>query len=211
MLAIIDYEAGNLTSVERVVKHFGGECAITQDLEQVAAADRIIFPGVGAAGETMSNLKRLGLDRALKDAVAMGKPVLGICIGCQVVMDYSEEDLTDCLGLIPGEVKRFPQDHRDNGGAPLKVPHMGWNEIRFSGGHPVFKGLPQGAEFYFVHSYYPQPKEEAHCLGICDYGFEFCAVMAKGSLVALQFHTEKSGKPGLKIIENFLGWNGKEN
>ncbi len=210
MIAIIDYEAGNLTSVERVVKHFGKECAITQDLDLVARAERIIFPGVGAAGETMSNLKRLGLDKALKDAVAQGKPVLGICIGCQVVMDYSEEDLTDCLGLIPGKVLRFPASHQDRDGARLKVPHMGWNEIRFTQDHPVFRGLPQGAEFYFVHSYYPEPADEAHCMGICDYGFDFCAAMAKGSLVALQFHAEKSGRPGLQIIENFLNWNGKE-
>ena len=210
MLAIIDYEAGNLTSVERVVKHFGGDCAITQDLDAVAAAERIIFPGVGAAGETMSNLRRLGLDRALKDAVAQGKPVLGICIGCQVVMDYSEEDDAQCLGLIPGKVARFTPDMHDSAGQRLKVPHMGWNEIRFQKEHPVFSGLPQGAEFYFVHSYYPQPENEAHCYGVCDYGFDFCAAMAKGSLVALQFHAEKSGEPGLKIIENFLKWNGKE-
>jgi glutamine amidotransferase len=210
VLAILDYEAGNLTSVERAVKLFGADCRITKDPEVVAGAEKVIFPGVGAAGATMKNLIRLGLDKALKDAVAAGKPTLGICIGCQVVMEQSEEDESACLGLIPGGVKRFSPDLKDASGSPLKVPHMGWNEIRFNQHHPVLKDLPHGAEFYFVHSYYPVPADEANCLGVCDYGFDFCAAMAKGSLVALQFHAEKSGKPGLKIIENFLNWDGKE-
>ena len=210
VLAIIDYEAGNLTSVERAVRLFGAECRISNDPQVVAGADRVIFPGVGAAGATMGHLKRLGLDAALVDAVAVGKPTLGICIGCQVVMDQSEEDDTRCLGLIPGVVKRFPLDFRDQGGGHLKVPHMGWNGIRFSKTHPVLDDLPEGAEFYFVHSYYPVPAQGDHCLGWCDYGMDFCAAMAKDSLVALQFHAEKSGRPGLKIIENFLKWDGKE-
>ena len=210
MLAIIDYEAGNLTSVERAVRHLGGDCKITQDLEEIARADRLIFPGVGAAGASMSNLRRLGLDKAIKNAVAKGKPVLGICVGCQIIFDKSEEDLTDCLGLIPGVVKRFPVDHKDCDGQALKVPHMGWNGIKWLKPHPVFAGLPQEAEFYFVHSYYPRPAEKGDALGVTNYGLDFTSAVTRGSLVAVQFHAEKSGRPGLQILENFMAWDGKE-
>ena len=131
-------------------------------------------------------------------------------MGCQIIFDQSEEDLTDCLGLIPGTVKRFPVDHKDLDGQTLKVPHMGWNGIKWLKPHPVFAGLPREAEFYFVHSYYPQPAESKFSLGLTNYGLDFTAAVANGSLVAVQFHAEKSGRPGLRILENFMAWDGKE-
>ncbi len=210
MIAIIDYEAGNLASVERALRHLGAECKITCDPAEVDCAERIVFPGVGAAGAAMANLRRLGLDAALRRAVEQNKPVLGICIGCQVIFQRSEEDGAECLGLVPGQVARFPLEHRDAQGNELKVPHMGWNGVRFLRPHPVFAGIDPRAEFYFVHSYYPVPADPAAVIGVTDYGLEFCSALAQGSLVAVQFHAEKSGRPGLKILQNFLAWDGKE-
>lgn len=210
MIAIVDYEAGNLTSVERAVKHLGADCKITQDAGEIAAADQVIFPGVGAAGASMDNLRRLGLDAVLGGAVAAGKPVLGICVGTQIIFERSQEDLATCLGLMQGEVVRFPFGHQDAGGAALKVPHMGWNRVQWTRPHPVTAGIPEEAEFYFVHSFYPVPENPADVIGTCEYGLTFAAAVAKGSLVALQFHAEKSGRPGLRILENFINWDGKE-
>lgn len=210
MIAIIDYDAGNLTSVDRALRSLGADCAISRDPEFIASAQRVILPGVGRAGAGMASLRRLGLDRVLADTVAQGKPFLGICFGTQIIFDYSEEDLTDCLGLMPGKVVRFPVDHRDAAGEPLKVPHMGWNGVNWKINHPVFAGIPGEAEFYFVHSYYLQPASDELVAGTTDYGFPFVSAVAKGSLVAVQFHPEKSGRPGLKLLKNFLAWDGKE-
>ena len=210
MIAIIDYDAGNLASVERALRSLGADCAISRDAEFIASAERIILPGVGRAGSGMASLRRLGLDKVLADSVAQGKPFLGICFGTQIIFDYSEEDLTDCLGLMPGKVVRFPLDHKDSAGEALKVPHMGWNGMSLKRSHPVFAGLPPEAEFYFVHSYYLQPADESEIVGTTDYGFDFCSAVAQGSLVAVQFHPEKSGRPGLRILENFISWDGKE-
>lgn len=210
MIAIIDYEAGNLTSVERALKSLGAQCAISRDAGFIAAAERVILPGVGRAGSGIASLRRLGLDQVLADTVAQGKPLLGICFGTQIVFDFSEEDLTDCLGLMPGRVVRFPPEHKDAEGQALKVPHMGWNGMQLMRPHPVFAGLPAAAEFYFVHSYYPLPAEEEYVVGTTDYGLSFASAVAKGSLVAVQYHPEKSGRPGLQILRNFLAWDGKE-
>jgi glutamine amidotransferase len=210
VIAIIDYDAGNLTSVERALRSLGAECAISRDPEFIARAERVILPGVGRAGSGMASLRRLGLDKVLAQAVEQGKPFLGICFGTQIIFDYSEEDLTDCLGLMPGRVVRFPLEHKDAAGEPLKVPHMGWNGVSWRGGHPVFAGLPEQAEYYFVHSYYLEPAEPSHVAGTTEYGFDFCSAVARGSLVAVQFHPEKSGRPGLKLLANFLAWDGKE-
>ncbi len=209
MIAIIDYEAGNLTSVARAVSHLGAPCTVTQDLEAIAGAERVIFPGVGAAGSAMASLKRLGLDQALAAALAGGKPVLGICLGTQIVFEESQEDLAKCLGFLPGQVVRFPLRHADAAGEPLKVPHMGWNGVNWRKKHPVFKDLPPEAEYYFVHSYYPAPSDPATVIGVTDYGLEFASAVGRDNLVATQFHPEKSGAPGLKILENFLRWDGK--
>lgn len=209
MVGIVDYEAGNLTSVQRALEYLEEPCLITADPHLLEAADRIIFPGVGAAGAAMANLRRRGLDEHLRRWVGEGRPILGICLGTQVIFDRSEEDGAKCLGIVPGMVRRFPAG-LSAGGRPLKIPHMGWNQVDFSRPHPVFSGLTAGAEFYFVHSYYPEPADESLAIGWTDYGVRFCAAIARGNLVAVQFHPEKSGRPGLKILANFCRWEGTD-
>jgi len=208
-VAILDYDAGNLTSVERAVRHLGFDGQVTRDRRVIRDAERVIFPGVGAAGAAMESLRRLGLDEELRNAVGSGRPVLGICIGCQVIFQSSEEDGgTNCLGLLPGKVVKFqfPPGGRE------KIPHMGWNGVRLHPDHAVFVGVnpPPPAEphqFYFVHSYYPRPDDRNLVLGTAEYGgVEFTAAVGRENLLAVQFHAEKSGRPGLKILENFLRW-----
>jgi imidazole glycerol-phosphate synthase subunit HisH len=209
VISIIDYRAGNLTSVERALHFLGEPCEITGDPRKLQKAERIIFPGVGAAGEAMANLRSAGLDRCLRDLFQEGKPILGICLGTQIIFDFSEEDGAACLGLVPGGVRRFPAGLKDNG-KPLKIPHMGWNRVDFVGNHPVFRGMPADSEFYFVHSYYPAPADEKFVAGWSDYGIRFCAAVADRNLVAVQFHAEKSGRFGLQILKNFCRWEGKD-
>ncbi len=209
MIAIVDYRAGNITSVARALNSLGEPCEVTDDPETLRAASHIIFPGVGAAGEAMAHLGRTRIGEAIQEAVRMGKPVLGICLGTQVIFEYSEENDTACLGIIPGRVKRFPADLQEHGRL-LKIPHMGWNSVEFKRSHPVFQGLPAGAEFYFVHSYYPVPDDERLGLGWTEYGIRFCSAVAQRNLVAVQFHPEKSGAPGLKILANFCRWRGDD-
>lgn len=209
MIAVLDYEAGNLASVKRSLKALDAQVTVTQDPAVVARAEKIIFPGVGAAGQAMANLQRLGLDRALQDALAAGKPILGICLGAQIIMDHSAENNTPCLGLLSGEVRRLSFPAPGAGDERLKIPHMGWNQVRFLTDHPVFAGIPEGAEFYFVHSYYPSPRKAGQVLGVTEYGQEFPSVVGFKNLVAMQFHPEKSGRYGLIILTNFLSWNGR--
>ena len=210
MIGIIDYKAGNLTSVARALHYLGKPCEVTDDPEVLESCDRIIIPGVGAAGEAMINLRSQGLDRRLREWVASGKPTLGICLGTQVIFEGSEENDAVCLGIVPGSVRRFPGDLKDREGRFLKIPHMGWNHVEFSRPHPVFAGLPADAEFYFVHSYYPAPADERWAIGWTDYGLRFCAAIARENLVAVQFHPEKSGAPGLQILANFCRWEGND-
>jgi glutamine amidotransferase len=210
MIAIVDYKAGNLTSVARAVNHLGFACAVTHELAAIRQAQRIIFPGVGAAGAAMSSLKTLGLDGVLKEQAAAGIPILGICIGSQVVLEHSEENDTRCLGLIRGRVAAFPTGLTDVSGRSLKIPHMGWNRIRIRSDHPCLAGIGPEDEFYFVHSYYPVPDDPAAVLATADYGVTFAAVIARGRLVATQFHLEKSGRPGLRMLKNFCTWNPAE-
>ena len=202
MVVVIDYQAGNLTSVVRSLKVLGVEGEVTQDPAVVAGAARIVFPGVGAAGTAMAILKSLKLDQALRTAFEGGVPILGICLGTQVILEYSEENDTPCLGLLPGKTRALPKQ------PGLKIPHMGWNTVRFIRDHPVFQGLPEAAEYYFVHSYYPAPAEERMVLGVTEHGVTFPSVMGLKNLVATQFHPEKSGRFGLQILENFLAWDG---
>ncbi len=209
MIGIVDYRAGNLTSVARALDHLHEPCIITNDSKLLDDASHIIFPGVGAAGQAMANLREGGLDVHLKRWVREGKPVLGLCLGTQVIFESSEEDDTSCLGIVPGEVKRFPADLRERG-QRLKIPHMGWNRVSFRERHPVFKGIPKNAEFYFVHSYYPVPADETWAAGWTDYGIRFCSVVARENLVAVQFHPEKSGRPGLTLLANFCRWGGND-
>ncbi len=207
MIAIIDYRAGNLTSVARAVRRLGYECSVTDEHRKITGSDRVIFPGVGAAGKAMSDLKALGLDQVLRDVYASGKPILGICLGTQIIFEYSEEDDTPCLGILPGVVRRFPEPLIDpDTGTRLKVPHMGWNVVDWLQEHPVFAGIDQDASFYFVHSYYPAPSEEDLVVGRTPYGLPFASAVARDNLVAVQFHPEKSGRPGLNILSNFCKW-----
>jgi len=208
MIGIIDYRAGNLTSVERALAHLGIACTVTDRPEVLSRCGRIIFPGVGAAGKAMAELRRTGLDVFIKDWYLAGKPILGICLGAQIVLKESEENDATCLGLVPGRVRRFPAGMRDADGQPLKIPHMGWNTVSFLRDHPVFRGLPEGAEFYFVHSYYPSPSDPSWEIGRSEYGVPFCSALARGNLAAVQFHPEKSGRPGLEILRNFSTWRG---
>ncbi|NTW77824.1 MAG: imidazole glycerol phosphate synthase subunit HisH [Syntrophaceae bacterium] len=207
MIAIIDYKAGNLTSVARALQNIGKDFLITDKKEELDRASHVIFPGVGAAGEAMVYLRQKKLDVWLKDWVATGKPLMGICLGTQIIFDYSEENDTPCIGLVNGSTKRFP-DGMQCEGRLLKIPHMGWNSVQFRREHPVFQDIPAGAEFYFVHSYYPAPARNSVVLGVTDYGIEFCSVLAENNLVAMQFHPEKSGRPGLQILQNFCNWGG---
>jgi glutamine amidotransferase len=203
MVVIIDYQAGNLTSVVRSFKVLGVEGEVTQDPDAVARAERIVFPGVGAAGRAMAILKELKLDQALKKAFDKGVPILGICLGAQVILEFSDEnDNTPCLGLIPGRTRALPRQ------PGLKIPHMGWNTVSFLRQHPISQGLPESAEYYFVHSYYPSPAQENMVLGVTEHGITFPSVMGQRNLVATQFHPEKSGRFGLQLLKNFLAWDG---
>jgi glutamine amidotransferase len=205
MIAIIDYDAGNLTSVARAVTHIGFSCIVTRDPGQIAAAERIIFPGVGAAGSAMASLKNLGLDAAIRQAVDEKKPILGICLGTQIILSRSDENKTTCLGIIDGTVRAFPADLTDQGHR-LKIPHMGWNRIQPVASHPILDGLRVSDEFYFVHGYYPEPASTAQVLCTTDYGLRFASVIHHKNVVATQFHPEKSGRPGLRMLKNFCLW-----
>jgi len=203
MITIIDYQAGNLTSVKRALDCLGLSNRISSDPDMVRKAERIIFPGVGHAGSAMEVLKSRGLDAALKEAFARGVPILGICIGCQIILSHCEEGDTAGLGLIPGSCVRF----RFND-ASLKVPHMGWNGVSVLRPHPVLAHLKPGDEFYFVHSYYPQPEEASRIYASCEYGLTFPAAIGYANLFAVQFHAEKSGPLGLQLLSRFARWNG---
>jgi glutamine amidotransferase len=210
MIAIVDYRAGNLTSVARALQYLNVPCVITDRADELRRADRVIFPGVGAAGEAMRNLKEKNLAVCIRELFESGKPLLGICLGTQVIFEYSEEDnRTPCLGIIPGGVKRFPEGMIEKGDR-LKIPHMGWNRVAFRGDHPLFSGIPGNAEFYFVHSYYPAPSNSSDVAGETGYGIRFASAVARRNLVAVQFHPEKSGRFGLKILENFSRWDGSD-
>lgn len=205
-VALVDYGAGNLTSVSLALSHVGVSHAITRDPDVIRSAGRVVFPGVGAAGASMRNIQEAGIDQALREVARAGTPLLGICIGCQILLDRSQEDGgTDCLGLLPGEVERF-----DFSALPEprpKIPHMGWNPVSFLREHPVLEGIPSGAFFYFVHSFFPAPSRQEDVLGRSSYGDRtFASILARDNLVATQFHAEKSGVHGLEILKNFSRW-----
>lgn len=202
MLAILDYKAGNQTSVRRALDHLGIPCVITADPAVIAGAHGVIFPGVGAAGQAMNELLTTGLDKVLKDQVQAGKPLLGICVGCQIMLDYSPENDTKALGIVPGECRLFNAAWTEEDGRAIRVPHMGWNRIVQKRPCELLKGIEPEAEFYFVHSYYPAPPE-SYVIATCTYGEEFCAIHGGPGLWAVQFHPEKSGRPGLALLRNF--------
>ena len=203
MAAIVDYNAGNLTSVRRACREVGVEAEISNDPAQIRAADRIIFPGVGAAGSAMRSLAATGVGAALLDAFHAGTPILGICLGLQISLGHSEENDTRTLGIVPGEVRRFRLDD-----PALKVPHMGWNAVRVVRPHPVLEAIAEGDEFYFVHAYRPVPAKREHVLAESVYEGAFCSALGTRNYVATQFHPEKSGRAGLRLLERFAHWDG---
>jgi glutamine amidotransferase len=206
MIAIVDYKAGNLTSVKLAFEAIGVDAMITDQSREILKAERVIFPGVGAAGAAMAHLRELQLAETLREVIRQGTPFLGICLGTQIILGYSEEDGgVETVGLIPGRVKLFrPTRHED------KVPQIGWNSVVLRRAHPLFAGIEAGSEFYFVHSYYPAPDSEADVVGVTDYaGVTFASMLGRGNLAATQFHPEKSGRIGLKLFENFSRWDGK--
>lgn len=185
------------------LEYLGVECEITSDSARILAAERVIFPGVGAAGAAMENLKATGLADTIKTVVSKGTPFLGICLGTQVIFQFSEEDGgTDCIGLVPGSVRRFtPSD------SMCKIPQMGWNAVQIAWPHPLFEGIEDSSEFYFVHSYYPAPSDESYTMGITEYAdARFASAIGKRNLFATQFHPERSGRIGLRLLENFSRW-----
>lgn len=177
------------------------ECRITDRREDILDAERVIFPGVGAAGKAMETIRSLGLDQVMQEVIQRGTPFLGICLGTQIILESSDEDNARCLGFIPGRVRRFAA-------MPEKIPHMGWNNLDIVRGHPILEGIDPDAQFYFVHSYYAEPEEKDSIVASTTYGIEFASVIAKGSIAATQFHPEKSGSSGLRILENFSRWDG---
>jgi len=208
MIAIIDYKAGNLTSVKLAFDALGQANVITSDPAVILAAERVVFPGVGAAGSAMRNIKELNLIPVLRSVIASERPFLGICVGTQILFDFSEEDEgTPCLGVLPGCVKLFrPSDLRD------KVPHMGWNQMSIQRRHPLLQGVADNSDFYFVHSFYPEPADATDIIGTTDYAnVKFAAMVGRRNMAATQFHVEKSGRVGLKVLENFACWNGTLN
>jgi len=206
MLAIVDYRAGNLTSVRLAFEAIGVDGHVTQDGQEILAAERVVFPGVGAAGAAMENLRELGLLEVLRTVVSRGVPFLGICIGMQLSFDSSQEDGgTKCIGLVPGEVARFEPSN-----PACKIPHMGWNTVSVTKPHPLLDRIENDSEFYFVHSYYPVPADPAYTMGETQYAdVRFASAVGKDNLFATQFHPERSGRIGLKLLENFCRWDGK--
>ena len=204
MIAVIDYKAGNLTSVGLAFKTLGIDVEITDSPDTILNADRVIFPGVGAAGSAMKSLKQLGLVDVIRTVVEKNKPFLGICLGTQIIFDSLEEnDGVTGIGIIPGNVPRFQPSSKFD-----KVPQMGWNAVKQTKAHPIFNKIEDNSEFYFVHSYYPAPSDKSMIIGTTNYAdITFASAITKGSLVATQFHPEKSGRVGLKLLENFVNWN----
>jgi len=202
MLAILEYEAGNQTSVHRALGALGIPSIITADAALIREAKGLIFPGVGAAGQAMRHLRETGMDSVLREAVAARKPLLGICLGCQILLDSSDENNTRMLGLVAGRCRRFDPALREEDGQPIRIPHMGWNSLRHKSSSPLLHGLHPDAQFYFVHSYYVECRPELS-IATTVYGREFCAVYGRDGLWGCQFHPEKSGVPGLRILQNF--------
>jgi glutamine amidotransferase len=202
-LTIVDYNGGNLRSVQRACRAVGIESDFTQDPDRVRRAERLIFPGVGNAQTAMETLLARGLDQALREAVSRGTPVLGICVGAQLILDSSEESKIPCLGLIHGKTQRFRLSDPS-----LKVPQIGWNEVRPAEPHVLLADLKPGDEFYFVHSYFPNPDDKKSVYATTDYGGPFCCALGKDNLFATQFHPEKSGRLGLALLDRFSRWNG---
>jgi len=211
-VAVIDYGMGNLRSVCKAIEHVapGARVRLTADATEIHAASRVVFPGQGAIGGCISALESGGLRESILEAMK-SKPFLGICLGLQALYDFSEEGGgTPCLSLLAGAVKRFPAEKmKDEAtGLPLKVPHMGWNQVRQTVAHPLWSGIPQDTRFYFVHSYYADSADPADVAGETEYALRFTSAAARANIFAVQFHPEKSQRGGLRLLENFMSWDG---
>jgi imidazole glycerol-phosphate synthase subunit HisH len=193
-IAVLDYGSGNLHSVSRALAHAGGEPVVTGDPKRVAAADALVIPGVGHFGHCVRAIRDKDLDQAIAACVGTGKPVFGVCVGMQVLLQGSEEDSEVGLGILPGASRRLPDD--------VKVPHIGWNDVTWRRPHPYLEGIPDGTRFYFVHSYAPDANEDT--VGVTEHGRPFAAVASRDNVFATQFHPEKSSEAGLAIYANFV-------
>jgi glutamine amidotransferase len=195
-IAIVDYQAGNVSSVQKAIAASGGNAEISSEPDDISNADALVFPGQGACDSSMRELNQRSLVEPIKDFIKSGKPFLGICLGLQLLLDGSDEGSEPGLGILRGHVRRLPND--------LKVPHMGWNRVQFHRTHPLFDGIPNGSYFYFVHSYYADLNDKEFVIGTTDYGVEFCSAAGKNNVLAVQFHPEKSGSLGLRIYGQFV-------
>jgi glutamine amidotransferase len=199
MIAIIDYGAGNMHSIEKALEYVGARAVVTDDPAVVAAAHAVVLPGVGSGGTAMARMIERGLDDAIRQATQQGKPFLGICLGMQLLAEHHAEGEVQGLGLFRGEVRRIPDGP--------KIPHMGWNQVMpLREGLPIFAGLPQNAYFYFAHSYYVEPQDQHGVAAVTDYGSPFCSVIVDEHIWGTQFHPEKSGSVGLQLLSNFVKW-----
>ena len=207
-IVVLNTRAANVHSVEKALRKVGADPVVTSDPGELETADAAVLPGVGASDAVMRALNTLGMSEPVKKFAAYGKPLLCVCVGLQVLFDSSEEGQLPGLGLVDGDVQLIPSGMTDELGAAMKVPHMGWNEVTFAGDdadrNPMFKGIPQGSHFYFVHSYRCVPDKEAEIAATTQYGVEICAAVARGNVIGTQFHPEKSGDVGLQIYKNFL-------
>jgi imidazole glycerol-phosphate synthase subunit HisH len=202
MIDVIDYRAGNAPSVIYALERLGLPCELVAKPEEIAASERLVLPGVGAAAATLASLRESDLLDPLAERVERDRvPFLGICIGLQVLFEHSEEGDTACLGWLPGRIRRFADG--------LRVPQIGWNEVRITRSHPVTADLPDQGHFYFVNSFYADPADPAHVLGRTQYGVEFASVVGRDNVVATQFHAEKSGALGLRLLADFAAWDGR--
>jgi glutamine amidotransferase len=210
-IAVVDYGMGNLRSVVNALTVVAANhrVLLTSDPDQVLAADRVVFPGQGAAGDCMRAIDENGLREAIVMA-AQQSPFLGICMGMQVLIEHSEENQgTECLGIFKGRVNYFGDSHRDPSGVKLKVPHMGWNRVTQTKSHPLWQSIDDGSRFYFVHSYFLEAEDAELVAGTTDYGFSFTSAIARDNLFALQCHPEKSATTGLQLLQNFVNWDGQ--
>ncbi len=209
-VAVIDYGMGNLHSVAKALEHVSdkAEVIVTAEADDILQADRVVLPGVGAIRDCMAEIRRLGLNRVVREVADSGRPLLGVCVGMQAMLDFSEENNgTDCLGLFSGRVEYFGDDLRDaKTGEKLKIPHMGWNQVHQEAIHPLWENIAQDARFYFVHSYFAHPADESLISAISEYGCRFSVALARDNVFAVQFHPEKSQHDGLQLYKNFLNW-----
>lgn len=199
MIAIIDYGAGNIHSIEKALEYVGATVQVTDNPEVVARSHAVVLPGVGSGGAAMARMRERGLDDAIRQATQRGKPFLGICLGMQLLADHHSEGEVDGLGLFRGEVRRIPHGP--------KIPHMGWNRVQpLYRDLPIFADVPTDAYFYFAHSYYVEPQDQHGVAGITEYGSSFCSVIATEQVWGTQFHPEKSGDVGLRLLRNYVKW-----